>query len=229
MACVALASLMATIDLEFRKRNHRVSLPDEKPLNSLFEKLSSLQAFLQKEYNNGGAPVRHLEIKIRDFALKAEDDIEIQLRSFLLAQDGECQAKARGELHQSLQKAAEDAEELSKIINNSKSSEPEAAMAIETHPSIHWLKPENVVLSGPYSPCSPNLEDQFNEEAFNAVEKMLFHTFERKNIVSIVGLPGVGKTTLAKRVYGFQRRQLNVMFELGLLCLKSTRETLFLN
>ncbi|XP_031096629.1 uncharacterized protein LOC116000902 [Ipomoea triloba] len=131
MACVALASLMATIDLEFRKRNHRVSLHDEKPLNSLFEKLSSLQAFLQKEYN-GGAPVHHLEIKIRDFALKAEDDIEIQLRSFLLAQDGECQAKARGKLHQILRKAAEDAEELSKIINNSRSSEPEAAMASET-------------------------------------------------------------------------------------------------
>ncbi|XP_019155079.1 PREDICTED: putative late blight resistance protein homolog R1B-23 [Ipomoea nil] len=203
MACVALASLMATIDLEFRKQNHRVSLHDEKPLNYLFEKLSSLQAFLQKEYNNGGAPVRrHLEIKIRDFALKAEDDIEIQLRSFLLAHDGECQAKARGELHESLLKAAEDAEELSKIINNSRSSEPDAAMASETHLSIHWLKPENVVLGGPSSPCSPNLEDQFNEDAFNAVEKMLFHTFKPKNIVSIVGLPGVGKTTLAKRIYG---------------------------
>ncbi|XP_031098333.1 uncharacterized protein LOC116002358 [Ipomoea triloba] len=61
MGCVALTSLMATIELEFLQPNHRVSLvdDDEKPLKSLLQKLSYMEAFVKKEYNNavGGAPI----------------------------------------------------------------------------------------------------------------------------------------------------------------------------
>nr|GMD76863.1 putative late blight resistance protein homolog R1B-23 [Ipomoea batatas] len=58
---------------------------------------------------------------------------------------------------------------------------------IHTHPSIYSRvkpasHPENVVLGGRLSPCSPNLEDHFNEDAFNAVYKIdVIPTFKREH------------------------------------------------
>ncbi|XP_019170555.1 PREDICTED: disease resistance RPP13-like protein 4 [Ipomoea nil] len=64
MASVALTSLSATMKLEFLQPNNpRVSLDDEASIsiNSLFEKISSLQASVQ-EKSGGGPATRDLEI-----------------------------------------------------------------------------------------------------------------------------------------------------------------------
>ncbi|XP_019171059.1 PREDICTED: putative late blight resistance protein homolog R1C-3 [Ipomoea nil] len=195
MACVALTSLMATIQHELLQPNHRVSLFDEKPLKSVFEKLSSLEAFLKKEYNNGGAPIPHLQIKIRDFALKAEDDIEIQLRNTLLPKDGgEHKQKAHAKLYQILQEVAKDASELLKIINSA-SNEVEVANDSQL---------ENI-LSGGSLQCSPELDDimvgRHNE--FTSLRNVILNDIiiPQRTVLPIFGVPGLGKTTFCKKLY----------------------------
>ncbi|XP_019149877.1 PREDICTED: uncharacterized protein LOC109146682 [Ipomoea nil] len=131
------------MELEFLQPSPRVSLDDEASISveSLFENLSSLQAFVQ-EKSGGGTAIRDLEIKIRDFALHAEDRIEIQLSNFVLAKDTQDQQKASQQLHQILGEAAENAAELLKIIINQADDDDDDDEANESdgQPLIPWLK-----------------------------------------------------------------------------------------
>ncbi|XP_019189505.1 PREDICTED: putative late blight resistance protein homolog R1A-10 [Ipomoea nil] len=218
MACVALTSLMATIELEFLHPNHRVSLclDDEKLLKSVFEKLSSMEAFVKEEYNNAvgsGAPVRrHLLNKIRDFALKAEDAIEIQLTNILQLQQKADEAELH--LHRSLQEVANEAEELLKVINN----EVEAANH-HSLPLIGWSEaaashPHNIIASsGGSLQCSPQFEEEkkdiimlFDDDFFSLRRHLIVDELcLYRRVLTIFGAPGIGKTTLCKTLYTDRR------------------------
>ncbi|XP_031097903.1 uncharacterized protein LOC116002033 [Ipomoea triloba] len=119
MACVALTSLIETIEIEFIGQTARVSLSlhDRAGIKSFLENLSSLQALLQMKSSGDGdgdaLKLRDLEMEIKDFSLKAEDDIELQLSNILLAhQHREKAAACHQLLHQTLQEAAKNATEL---------------------------------------------------------------------------------------------------------------------
>ncbi|XP_019198246.1 PREDICTED: uncharacterized protein LOC109192090 [Ipomoea nil] len=103
MACDALSSLMETIQQGFHD--------DETVIKSLLEKISSLQAFLKKK-SSGGGGVTDLEAKIKNFAIKAGDDIKIQINNFLQAKHTEHEEEASQQLRQTLQEAAEITAEL---------------------------------------------------------------------------------------------------------------------
>ncbi|XP_019184559.1 PREDICTED: uncharacterized protein LOC109179505 [Ipomoea nil] len=213
MACVALTSLMGTIELEFLHPNHRMSLclDDEKLLKSVFEKLSSMEAFLKEEYNNAvssGAPIRrHLLNKIRDFALKAEDAIEIQLTNILQLQQKDHEGELHLHLHRTLQQVAKEAEELLKVINNQ--------VEVANHdslPLIGWSEaaashPHNIIeKEGGSLQCSPQLEEEDtlmlgrNYYYFALMRINLLNSLSR-SVLTIVGAPGIGKTTFCKKLY----------------------------
>ncbi|XP_019170833.1 PREDICTED: putative late blight resistance protein homolog R1B-14 isoform X2 [Ipomoea nil] len=195
MASVALTSLSATMKLEFQQPNNpRVSLDDEASIsiNSLFEKISSLQASVQ-EKSGGGPATRDLEMKIRDFALEAEDRIEIQLSNFLLAKNAEDQQKASQQLFQILQEAAENAAELLKL---SSSISKEAVKNESEGPMIPWIKHSPVMLEG-------GTMVGRRRDHMQIVDKLVRDddwAFEFK-VITILGMTCIGKTTLATSVY----------------------------
>ncbi|XP_019189612.1 PREDICTED: putative late blight resistance protein homolog R1A-10 [Ipomoea nil] len=126
MAYVALTSLMTTIELQFRQQIPRVSLhlhDDQAPIKSFYENLSSLQAFLEKKSSAGDAAIKYFGTLIRDFALKVEDDIEIQLSNFVVAKakdDAGHQEAASQQLCQILQQAQQKIADVVEIINSTK-------------------------------------------------------------------------------------------------------------
>ncbi|XP_019170551.1 PREDICTED: putative late blight resistance protein homolog R1B-17 [Ipomoea nil] len=196
MACVALTSLMATIKLEFLQPNPRVPVDDEGgfiSMESLYDKLSSLQGFVQEKSGaRGGTAIRGLEIQIRDFALDAEDCIEIQLSNFLLANNGEDQQKAAQQLHQTLGEAAENAAEL---LEKSKELETndEQVVSESEGPLIPWLK--HASASEP-----SNFMVGRSRDCVLLMNKLVWFSSELE-VVSIVGMAGIGKTTLISSLY----------------------------
>nr|GME20467.1 putative late blight resistance protein homolog R1B-17 [Ipomoea batatas] len=173
MAFLAVISLMRTVELQFLHPQPRIILTNKEQIKSLHEKLGRLLVFLEEceKKGNNCAEMKELTDKIRKVSVKAEDDIEAELLN----------------VHH-LQRVVEDIEELMRTTRNTN----------------HHLV-NNLTLGVPSQPTSNVVEDNpmvGHSEELDEVKSQLFRdSLKQRQVMAMVDMGGIGKTTFAKRIY----------------------------
>nr|XP_033512521.1 putative disease resistance protein At1g50180 [Nicotiana tomentosiformis] len=194
MAYAVVTSLMTTLEqvLQF---NPCLISESKLLIDSLYGRLSSLQAFLEdagKRINDQEA-LTILEKKIRDAVYKAEDTVDLCLKRIHVADIDSNQDNARRMLYDELQQIGKvmDSiqEELMKFKNeNQHIKDLPAINFFPLRSSGHVVDEENAFVG---------MENVFNK----VLNQLIGGNARELNVVSVVGMGGIGKSTLAGSIF----------------------------
>ncbi|PHT53410.1 hypothetical protein CQW23_07872 [Capsicum baccatum] len=192
MAYVAVVSLVGTLKQLVQLKPHWISDDTRKMVDSLLESLEYFRDFLEntsqrrREYS---AKVKELEREIRSAVSEAEDVIELQIYKIKEVEKG----KAREALCEALSPLVEKIDVMKrKVMGGSFVTNEDlqtGELLLPGHSSRHVAKlnPETVVVG---------LEDDLMR-----IITRLKGSMSSREVIPILGMGGIGKTTLAKMTY----------------------------
>ncbi|KAM3321012.1 hypothetical protein P3S67_008214 [Capsicum chacoense] len=165
-------------------------------IKTLHEKVSSLEVFVKNfEKNNVSGEMTDLEEEVKEVASAAEYKIQLRLTEIVLGENKSQKKKARRRFRQSLQQVVED---MDRIWKESTKIQAKAKQASKESLVHDFSSSTNDILN-----VNNNMVGRDNQKEHLLEDLTGSYSCEPK-VIPIVGMGGIGKTTLAKEVFNHE-------------------------
>ncbi|KAL2515561.1 Disease resistance RPP8-like protein 3 [Forsythia ovata] len=193
MAYAALLSLKHLLEHTLDHDYQYLILDEKQQIESLLQKLCFLQDFLDHSPQKSSETIDFLESQIRDAAYEAEDIIESHITDRVHEQIASKRSDSFTPFFHKLKEVIEEIDSIKKRVDEVKDENDVQDLQTRTEPSPDSLK-QPASSSGKSSMVG--LDDDIKK-----IKDQLTGGSSNLEILSVVGMGGIGKTTLTRKVY----------------------------